>query len=334
MTHPLDGHPAVDLVTPTAAIVLQDREVVGLDPWLLDAALTCRRQSVQLQLVTPAGSRLTTPLATLLSEQSARWVVRCEPSRWYDGACGQLLEWDGESFVPTSEEIAPEFVAGYPPATGSLVLDATVAHTASTSLLLGGIVETCCNVLAREPPAGWGVAEPVTQVWDRGQLTALCRRRAPRPTALVVIGGHPEARALGTLEVSRTASAVLERLRLGIGSMSGPIEDAARFDALARQLAHLPTPPRTMLTGLQPGRPDGTVEARLTPSTVPYGFLVGPEVVSEVGVDRIGATPAAQVELLGSENATSCWIRVLGDSADVDPAIVLARTLAFLGVGG
>jgi Family of unknown function (DUF6177) len=331
MTSPLDGHPAVDIATATAAVVLQDRVVVGLDPWLLDAAVSCRRESVQLQLVTPASSRLTAPLAAFLSEHSGRWVVRSEESRWYDGASGQLLDWDGNAFVPIGDQIANEFVEGYSPTRGSLVLDVTVSHAASTTLMLGRIVEDCCAELTLGPPAGWGVAEPATQLWDRGALTALCRGRAPRPTALVVIGGQPDALALGTLVVSRTASRVVERLRLSVGNRT---VDAARFEALAERLAHLPAPPRTMLTGLQPGRSDGTVEPRLTGPVVPYGFLAGPDVVTQVGADRIVATPAARVELIGPKNGPSCWIRVLGESADADPATMLASTLAYLGMPG
>ncbi len=329
MTSLLDGHPAVDILTPAAAIILQDRAVIGLDPWLLDAAVSCAQEAVLLQLVTPAESRLTAPLATFLYENSGRWIVRGGQGRWYDGTTGQLLSWNGDAFVLAGDEIAAEFVEGFSPTSGSLVIDATVKHAARSSLVLADIVESCFSELIGASPAGWGVGEPVTQRWDRGELTALCRRRAPRPTALVVVGGGSEALALGTLTVARTTAGVVERLRLGVGT---PKVDTARLDALGERLARLPAPPSTMLTGLQPGRSDGTVEPRLTGPVVPQALFVGPAVVREVGVDRILAVPAPDVRLIGPENRRSAWIRVLGGREDADPVTTLASALGFLGL--
>jgi hypothetical protein len=324
VTSALAGHPAVDVATAAAAVILQDREIVGLDPWLLDAAVICGRESVALQLVTPAETRLTTPLAAFVVDNSVRWAVRCGAGRWYDGMSGQLLTWDDSAFVPTAGDIASEFLDGSQSTRGSVLLDATVSHAASTSLLLGAIVEACCDELIGGPPAGWGVAEPVTQRWDRVALTALCRQRAPRPTTLVIVGGTHERLALGTLTISRMSSGVGERLRLAAGV---PM-NADGCDLLVERLAHLPTPPRTMLVGWQSGRSDGTVEPRLTAALVPYGFFVGPDAVTEIGRHRIVTVPAAHV--IGPKHAESCWIPVLADSGPDNAAITLADTLKLL----
>jgi hypothetical protein len=321
VTSALAGHPAVDVATAAAAVVLQDREIVGLDPWLLDAAVVCGRESVPLQLVTTAQTRLTTPLASFVVDNSVRWVVRCGEGRWYDGMSGRLLAWDGSAFVPIGDEIAAEFVERFESTESSVVLDATVSHAASTSLRLGEIAEVCCYELGGAPPAGWGVAEPVTQRWDRMALTALCRQRAPRPTALVIVGGTHERLALGTLTISRTSSGVVERLRLTVGA---PMNEAG-CDLLVERIAYLPTPPRTMLIGWQPGRSDGTVEPRLTAAMVPYGFFVGPDAVAQIGRHRVITTPAAR--MIGPLNAESCWIPARADSADDDPASRLADML-------
>jgi hypothetical protein len=82
-------HPAVDLITDKAAVVIQERPVVPLTSWLVDAATACAEARQGLQILTSADSRITLPLRTTLSEPKARWVVR-EPgdTGYFDGFSG------------------------------------------------------------------------------------------------------------------------------------------------------------------------------------------------------------------------------------------------------
>ena len=49
----------MDLVTDDVAVVMQDRPVVGLSAWLLDAAAAAEAEGRDVQLVTPPGVRIT-----------------------------------------------------------------------------------------------------------------------------------------------------------------------------------------------------------------------------------------------------------------------------------
>ena len=62
MGEPVIAHPAADRATPEALVVEQDRGVVPLSTWMVDAALVATRGGRLLQIVTPADSRLTYPL--------------------------------------------------------------------------------------------------------------------------------------------------------------------------------------------------------------------------------------------------------------------------------
>lgn len=83
------------------------------------------------------------------------------------------------------------------------------------------------------------------------------------------------------------------------------------------------------MLGLAPGRSDGTVAARASGGTVPYGLLLGPTVVADVGRERALSVPAA-AELVGPTTNPSLWVHLLPDRAD--PAGTFDRVLRHLGV--
>lgn len=328
---PLHGHPAVDIATAGAAVVVQDREVVGMGPLLLDALVSAPRAGVRLQLVTPPTSRLTLPLVQLLRDNEGQWVVRRDDGSCFDGLSGRLLRWDGRSFEPEAEPAAdPGWASPPAPDRGCFAADLTVLHPATSQLLLGESVETCCAALTGLTPGGWGVAEPVSQRWDRAALTALCRERAPQPTLVVVVGGSGEAPVVGTLTITPTTSGVRERLVLQ--APAGSQVTSHPLDALAERLAGQDQPPRTALLGLQPGPDDGTIRAQHGGATVPYGLLLGPAVLKEIGTDRALAAPVPAVRLVGPAAASSVWARLLPESGTADPGGALGRLWRHLGL--
>lgn len=134
----------------------------------------------------------------------------------------------------------------------------------------------------RQTPAGWGIAEPASQRWQHHQLTELCRSRTPEPTWLVVVGDDPDLPAVATVEVTPTATGIAERVRLTVGSAA---PDTAAIDRLAAHIADV-HPVRTMLVSLHLGGRSGLIGSRFAGHPMPYGLLVGPEGVSEVGLAR------------------------------------------------
>jgi hypothetical protein len=308
-------HPAVDVLTGRVAVVLQERPVVPLTAWLADAARTCAEAGRGLQVVTPPSARLTTPLRFALHGPDTRWVVHDRGGgTCYDGLSGRLLGWDGAAFVPTPADgpggraLAPEFAEPGPPAGWQLILDVRVRHPATATARLGGALEALCLALTGQPPRGWGTAEPATEPWDLGRLTALARRRAPDPTLLVVVGGA-DGQAVGTLRVTRAASGVDEAVTLVLGHPDQvPLDTLPKAaEAVADRAALV-----SMLAQLRPGRADTTWEPRLRGLPVPVGMAVGPEEVARLGLDHALAAPAPAARPLGQERHPAVWFQ-LGD---------------------
>ncbi|MEN3356475.1 MAG: hypothetical protein V7637_457 [Mycobacteriales bacterium] len=331
-------HPAVDVLTDAAAVVLQERRIVPLSRWLADAIAAATGESKLIQVVTPPTSRLTTPLEATLLAVGGRWVVRDAAGGYYDGLRGERLHWSGSAFEPTGDATpAPGFAPPAEVSGGTIRLRLVVLHAATGQTELGGVVADCMDALTGRPPAGWGVAEPASEHWNQRQLTDHCRRLAPEPAALVVVGGSAETPAVGTLAVSRRPAGVVERLSLAVGCREVP--DYDRLDRLAEHLASRPEPTvRTMLVGLLAGRADCTVEARYTGQPVPYGLLVGPEGVAERGLAHARTAPAPHVLLCGPVDRPSCWCRLPGapptpaEPGGDDPAGTLRRVTVHFGL--
>jgi hypothetical protein len=331
------SHPAVDVLTDTAAVILQERRVVPLSRWMTDAIAVATRESKLIQVVTPSTSRLTTPLESTLLAVGGRWVVRAA-NGYYDGLRGERLHWTGSAFQPTGDpSAAPEFAPPAEVSGGTIRLQLVLLHAATAQTKLGGVVDDCFEALTGNPPAGWGVAEPASEHWNQHQLTDHCRRKAPEPSALVVVGGTADTPAVGTLTVSRRPAGVVEHLNLAVGCREVP--DYDWLDRLAEHIASLPAPiVRSMLAGLSAGRADCTIEPRYTGQTVPYGLLVGPEGVAEHGPEHARAAPAPHVLLCGPAHRPSCWCRLPGapptpaEPAGNDPTETLQRVASHFGL--
>ncbi|WP_344310388.1 DUF6177 family protein [Fodinicola feengrottensis] len=323
-------HPAVDVATDRAAVLLQQRPVIGLSRWINDVVHVCVRDSKLVQIVTPETSRLTTPLETVMLAVGGRWVVRTPDNRYYDGLRGDALRWDGQCFRGTDDPIPAEFVDTSTKAGGLLRVDVSVLHRASETTEVGGLAEDCFVGLTGKAPAGWGVGEPASQRWDTGEFTRFCRERAPRSTTLVVVG-QPESPSVALVEIGRTQAGVRERVRIAVGSTGQP--DLAALDRLASHLTDLYLV-RSMIAGLEPGRADCTVDPRFTGFPVPYGLLIGPEGVADVGADRAADSPAAVVQLVGPDSRQACWNRLVAAGEERDPQIVLEAVLRHFGLDG
>jgi hypothetical protein len=318
---PRDGqvflHQAVDAVTDKVAVVVQNRPVVPLTAWLVDAASACARMRQGLQVLTRSDSRITLPLRNALAGPGCRWVVR-EPgdTGFFDGLSGMPLAWDGSCFSVSRDRAAagpsPTFAQPVPDLGAHLLLDVKLLHEATTDLVLGGAVETLARVLAGGAPAGWGIAEPAVNPWDRAGLTDLCRRRTPRST-WVMFTGSGERRFIGGLLVSRVTSGVKEEITFLVGHPPGEEPDLDPLPDLAAEFAD-----EGVLLSMSVlrtlGRTDLTYPARWCGAPAPVGLAVGPEGVREVGLDHALAAPT-RGRPLGPEHAPAVWY-ALGDGRD------------------
>jgi hypothetical protein len=301
----LPGHPAADRVTPEALVVEQSRSVVGLSTWLADAAVVARESRRLLQVLTPSDSRITYPLELLFAASGGQWVVR-DGRGFRDGFLGVPVGWNGARFAPVEGSV-PE-VEPLDPAAGSLEVQITTLHPATSDLQLGASTAAVARALTGAAPLGWGTAEPATQPWSAREVTEFCRDRAPQPTALVVVAGEPGRRAVGRLEVTPVTTGVLEEVRL-----AGPAAAAVARATIDELVEDVAGSTRSMVVAVHPTRSEGLRPFRVSPPAVPYGVLIGPSVLADRGVDHAREAPAVSVRLFGRRSGDpACWCRLDG----------------------
>ncbi len=290
-------HPAADHVTAEALVVEQNRSVVALSTWVVDAAAVAAGAGRLLQILTPADCVITYPLELLLRDGGGQWVTR-EGAAFRDGFTAAPMAWSGTRFAPVDGPV-PEPRPGL--GGGGLEVQVTSLHPVTDELELGATTAAVMTALTGGGPAGWGAAEPVTQPWSPRELTAACRERAPDPTALAVVGRG----AVGRVHVSRVDSGVLEEVRI-----SGPGVRAVGAAPLERLADQLGGTARSMIVAMHPTRLGGARPAQPSPPAVPYGILLGGSVVAQRGADHARCAPAGWVRPVAG--GTACWCRFDG----------------------
>ena len=314
-------HPAVSAVTEKNAVLVQDRPIVPLSGWLVDALARYGRQGLGLQLLTPATSMLTPTLSGLLSDPNATWVVRTEDGHHYNGFNGLPLTWqDQVGYVPdpnarTQDGPHQDFQARSEHLTGSrLHVDLQMDHPVSDQLELGGVVELLAQHLGQAPPSVWGVAEPLSRAWDTTELTTLARGRAPGETTVLFHGPHGSKFTFGgRWRALRTDSGVREKVRFTVGVQGEP--NLGALEPLARELAERDGL-RSMTVQRAMGRADLLRPARWTGVPVPVGLAVGTEGVMAVGKASALATPV-KGKAFGPPMTPLVWYRI-GDGVEPD----------------
>jgi hypothetical protein len=256
-----------------------------------------------LQVVTPAGSRLTMAAGSVLHPPYGQWVVGGD-SGFHDARTGIGLRFNGSGFVPAEEgqtafDITPDDADGT-----QLQISFRVRHAPAATTLLGGAAQLLYEALTGGPPSGWGTSEPITSPWKREELTRFCRDRAPTGTLLCHIG-HSGPPAQGTLRVERTAEGIDEHTRLHVGHQPG---ESFPVDLLAQAIDDLAAEHHLLeLTAVaQPGRPDLSAIPNRTDPPTPVGIALGPDAIADLGPEHAFAAPGTAVRI-GNRRRPSAW---------------------------
>ncbi|WP_116248154.1 DUF6177 family protein [Nocardiopsis sp. FIRDI 009] len=336
------GHPAVTLATDKVAVAVQDRPVVPLTTWLVDAIAEHAHAGRGFQLVTPSSSRLTHALRSVMGNPMARWVAQASDGRYYDGFSGVPLAWHEEAgFVrdratapgtvphPAFQEVDKEWGT-------QLLVDLKVLHPADAGLRLGRSVEFLARTLAGALPAVWGTAEPATLAWDTRDLTALARKRAPESSRLVFTGPPNGLRSgsvrpfTGTLLVTRVPEGVKESITLAVGHPPGAEPDLSVLSTLVEEFTSRGVL-QTISVHRRTGRDDLEFDARWSGPSLPVGLGIGVEGVSSIGSERALNAPVPAVAF-GPPLTHSVWYRI-GNGTEPDSPERLRALMAHLRSG-
>ncbi|MCK9871336.1 DUF6177 family protein [Nocardiopsis dassonvillei] len=309
------GHPMVVALAEEAAVVVEDRPVAPVSPLMSDALALHARQGRSVQLVTPPESRLTEPLALLLTAPLARWAV-AEDGGFRDGFSGRPLRWDeryglvadppGTSTTPTP--LMTEPTAEEP--NHQLLITVKADHPADPHLTLGETAELLTQVFTGSPPSLFGPTEPATLAWNTTVLTDLCRTRAPRSSWLVFTGppAGEDGEALtfsGTLRVRRTTDGVRETVTVAINFPSAAEPDPSMLIPLMRELTDRGVL-HVMEVRRRRGRADLTRSPYRTGGLTPVGVGLGVETVASLGADRALDAPVRSVPI-GPPMTPAVW---------------------------
>lgn len=298
--------PLLDMRTARAAVVLQDRPVVALTPWLAEILDECRASGRMLQLVTALDSRITLPLR--LAGASAQWIARDDPDGYYEALTGRPMKWDGSMFTAIQEarDYAPGFRTRPAAVPGThFTLSFRAAHGVGT--LCGGVVEQLFVLLTGQPPSGWGRTEPTPYTWDPATLTEFVRDGDSTRLVAVGTGGRRYAiAAMSFADRGRTESTTVT-----VGFTPDDAPPVRHVPTLLNALA-AENPVASLLVQLSPGRPDVTFEPRWAGRSAPLGLAVegvrtGP---SDIPGQPCGA-PGAPVTwfALGDGRTPDAWHR-------------------------
>ncbi|TDD85602.1 hypothetical protein E1293_10880 [Actinomadura darangshiensis] len=323
----MSRHPAVDVITARSAVVVQNRALVPMSSWLIDAMARCAESGLSLQVLTPHDGRITLPLRMALGGSKMRWVVREPGDGHYEGFTGLPLDWDGMEFVPAerarTDGPSSTFLHGTGDEAGAVlghhvIVDLRVVHDATAELELGAAVEGLAKALAGAAPVCWGTAEPALSRWDRAAITALCRRRTPRATWLVFTGGHGGTGPAfaGTVRVARVDSGVKEEITFVMSRPGGTLSPDT-LDTLAELAGqHASTTALSTLTAYwAPGRADLTHPARRLGHPTPVAMAIGPSGIAETGTRRVLSAPV-RAQLIGDPAEPGAWYRLTDGAPD------------------
>lgn len=327
MPNPVELSPAIDIRTDKVVVIMQDRPVVGMSAWLVDALAAAEAEGLGLQLVTPATTRLTFAVrTTLFSARDSRWVVT-EPDGEgaYDGLGGSKLKWDGQMFAAVAAgeqdkvDMSPTFVAVDLELPFSLLITARVRYQALESTVVGKATEQLFTDLTGAKPAGWGTAEPVTQPWNVGQLTAYCRRRAPKPTWLAVVGGKEGLTAAGAVEIHRRPAGLEEVITFSVATPEGlPTPDDVQrvVERLAKSF--------TLVSFFAQGARGGT-DTKSMPHWVgvpaPMAMAVGNDALQGEGLAKamdVSAVAEIKPVQIGSSASPAVWYPIGDGKSQLD----------------
>ncbi|MGI5425823.1 DUF6177 family protein [Streptomyces sp. CA-179760] len=324
---PAAAQPAVDVLTDKVAVVIQDRPMVAMTAWLSDAFRAVANAGLGLQIVTPAGTRLSPAVRGSLPGWPSRWVVQDEQDGYYDGLTGAVLRWSNGLFVTVdSPEATPEdprtpIASSFQQGTDDtgerqLAISFRAVHPADDRLVLGGAVEAVWQEVTGEPPAGWGTEEPANLPWSLRQLTDVAHERAPEPTWLVVVG-TPERPGLATVRITRTQAGVEEDVTMVFGYGPGEQVPTDSVVAAAEALATRHDL-QSMLVQVRRARRDLSVPPRFEGPGVPYAFVLGAEEVREMPGDRARRTPLAEAPReLGPKTRPALYYAFPGNPSDL-----------------
>ncbi|MCC3297181.1 DUF6177 family protein [Arthrobacter caoxuetaonis] len=328
---------AYDFLTPATAMVFCDQPVVSLSPWLARAHAGAVRSGRRFVVLTPSASSITLPLSAMLDGQSAAWLATSSDGGFYDAVTGRRQVWDGAELRP-GDGVAAEFLSAERVESAYFHIRASVFHPASLATQAGAFTSRVFEAATGSAPVGWGLYEPVSELWDAAAFSEHCYRRSPGTTRAVVTGSAPgraggpatAAGSVAVVTVERTRSGVVETVEL-LAEAEAPLTDAG-LDAFLEAMHGARSRTAVLAYGL--GYRDLARPARFTGTAVPGCALFGPEALAGRSAQSALALAGSRAGLLGTAPAQSLGVRYAPEPVAGEPHPLEAYGQLLLELGG
>ncbi|MCJ1708344.1 DUF6177 family protein [Microbacterium sp. VKM Ac-2923] len=329
-------HPLLDAAGPGWAGTETRAPIIALTTAMSDWLHTTATQGLRPLVVSGEHSRMTQPLAQVLSAVQGHWAVRTRDDGFYDARTGVRLDAPADALTvgaPTPETVHPFFLRAQVASTLQVVATVSTRHRVTRPLRLGGVAEAAVALFTDAEPAAWGGVEPLLAPWDRDDLTERSRRRIPLDSHWIAVGGGERA-VIATIHAARTSEGLEETTRVwaavpGVGREAGTAATAEARELLAR--AATVGLPLIGVAFAAIGAPDLARRATAAPHPEPLALLIGPPGVRALGIDakrwieEAGGTIVGSPRLpgvllpLGSVDGGG-WTRLNDVLATLDPA--------------
>jgi hypothetical protein len=283
----------------TSLVVTSEAPVVGHTQWIAKALSESRHDGLGFVLLTPDTTKITRGLARLLSVLGGLWVVDDGRGSFYLGLSGQAVTQSHGEFSVSAEPSAAYVRGGVMQQRGGVLVQAEKLHPRRWRTTVGGLAEAISQELAGQEPLGWGVQEPVTQPWSIRDISKRYSKRSAENTLLHWVGPLDEHRLVGTLEIQRPRTGIVEYVE---GALERPEPlTASEKQSLAR-VFHEQTV-RTATVFQVMGADPTTIPPAFLGYPVPSVAVFGPEALKGVNAAGVVETSlelgAATADLLG-----------------------------------
>ncbi len=216
-------HPLLDAAGPGWAGTETRTPVIALTTAMSDWLHKTATQGLRPIVVSGEHSRMTQPLAQVLSAVAgalgrphARRRLLRRPQRRAALRPADALA----AGAPTPDSVHPFFVRAQVASTLQVVTTVSTRHRVTRPVRLGGVAEAAIALFTDAEPAAWGAVEPLLAPWDRDDLTERTRRRIPLDSHWAAVGGGERA-VVATLQAARTSEGLEETTRCGQRSRRG-----------------------------------------------------------------------------------------------------------------
>ncbi len=313
-------HPLADEWTDEYALYTLDHRRASYSRPLWHFLADCRANHVRPVILTGADVTITPHLYTAMVDSGAMWAFR-DDSGVFDARSGLRIRaiselWNGSS---TNERHAA--INDSDPLIPTLFFDIYAGDRAVAETRIGPLADHAVGGLYGGSLARAGRQEPLTGIWDHGEVTRVARAQMPSADPILA---SSDADSWASITVARTRSGLIERVHGGVpiralASTPVPLLRDHVMPVVTTMLTQLVEQfrPRVALVSagmLREGADGLGFRVGGQPVDAPLAMLIGARAVRDLDLDIDALSRNHDITVLGPGRVPSVLVRMTGKS--------------------